>query len=167
MTGEIEKLLAELERTTPVPTLDRVRALVALVLDVHAAGLAAVMNLLAMRGEAGQDIARELVRDRAVESLLLLHGLHPVPLADRAHAALDALAPALRTHGVTGVVLAARDGRLSVRIDPLPGATPRGSARQLVEQTLGEAAPDAELDVSLGFDDAATFVPVSRLGGQR
>ena len=167
MTGEIERLLAELERTTPAPTLDRVRALVALLLDVHGAGLAAVMNLLALRGELGRDVMRELARDRAVESLLLLHGLHPMPLEARARTALDQLAPALRTHGVTCVLLAAEAGRIAVRLDPLPATTPRGNPRQLVEHALGDAAPDAEVEVALGYDDAASFVPVSRLGGAR
>jgi hypothetical protein len=163
MTGDIDKLLAELERMAAPPVLERVRALVAALLDVHAAGLRRVTSLLDMRGEAGQAIGRELVRDREVESLLLLHGLHPIALAARVDTALAALTTALHARGVQAVVLTAADGRVAVRLDPLVGGAPQGGARQLVEHALGDAAPDAEIDVSLGFDDAASFVPVGRL----
>jgi hypothetical protein len=162
MTDDIDKLLAELQRMASPPVLDRVRALVATLLDVHAAGLARVLDLLDARGEAGHAIRRELVRDREIEKLLLLHGLHPVELAGRVEHALAELAPALRASGAAAVVLAADGGRVVVRIDALAGAVPRGNVRQLVEHALVEAAPDAELEVSLGYADA--FVPVSRLG---
>ena len=169
MTPDIEKLLGELERTAPPATLDRVRALVAAVLDAHTAGLEKVMALLAARGEVGAAIAKELVRDRAVESLLLLHGVHPLALSERVQAALDGIAPALRAQGAATVVLGAGPDRVDVRIDAVPGGTPRGSnVRGVVEQALIDAAPDVvTIDVTLGFDDAATFVPVSRLGGGR
>jgi hypothetical protein len=166
MTGDIDKLLAELERMATPPALERVRALVAALLDAHAAGLGRVTSLLEMRGEAGHAILKELVRDRDVESLLLLHGLHPVELAARVDTALAGLTTALHARGVQAVVLTAANGRVAVRIDALAGGVPQGSARQLVEHALGEAAPDADVEITLGFDDAATFVPVARLGAR-
>src|SRR5262249_23665673 len=159
MTDDIDRLLAELQRMASPPVLDRVRALVAALLDVHATGLGRVMSLLDARGEAGQAIRRELLRDREVEKLLLLHGLHPIALAGRVEAALADIAPALRAQGAATVVLAAEAGRVAVRIDAVATAAPRGNVRSLVEQALVDAAPDAEVEIALGFADA--FVPVA------
>lgn len=161
MTGAIEQLLAELERSATPATLDRVRALVAALLDAHAAGLARALEVIAAHGEAGAAIADALARDRAVEPLLLLHGVHPVPVGERVRRALDGIAPALRAQGAVAAVLAAG----AIRIDALPGGAPKQGVRTLVEQALLDAAPDATIEITLGFDDS--FVPVSRLVSQR
>ena len=166
MTPSVEQILAELERTATPATLERVRALVSALLDAHAAGLGKLMALLDARGEAGRAIAREATRDRAIESLLLLHGLHPIGLHDRVQAALDGVAPALRAQGAEAKILVAAEGRVEIRIDALPGGLPRSNVRSIIENALIEAAPDAACDVAIGFDDAATFVPVSRLGAR-
>ena len=165
--NEIDKLLADLERTAPPPVLDRVRELVGALLDVHAAGLDTIMGVLTARGEPGRAIVNELVRDRTVHSLLLLHGVHPISLLGRVQTALAEVAPALRSQGAVAALVLADNGRVVVRIDALPDERPRGTVRQLVEQALGEAASDAAVEVTLGFDDAANFVPVGRLGGSR
>ena len=163
MNVEIDKLLGELERTSTPASLDRIRALVAALLEVHTQGLARIMAALEHRGEIGAVIAQDLLKDRAVESLLLLHGLHPMSLEDRVRAALDLVAPALRASGAQAVMLLATAGRVEIRLDAIVGGNPRSNVRTIVENALIEAAPDASIDISIGFDDAATFIPASRL----
>jgi Fe-S cluster biogenesis protein NfuA/nitrite reductase/ring-hydroxylating ferredoxin subunit len=85
------------------PTVERaqerseelVRALVAFYGD----GLERVLDIVhESAGERSEAIFAALCRDAFVESLLALHGLHPLSLEDRVQAALDSIRPYLESH---------------------------------------------------------------------
>ena len=70
------------------------------VLELHAASLERLLEIVHGSGEAGQDIIDRLGRDAIVSKLLLLHSLHPLTLEARVIRALDDLRPVLRSqHG--------------------------------------------------------------------
>jgi hypothetical protein len=69
---------------------------------------------------------RELARDPLVEQLLLLHGLHPVPIGDRVRRALA------EVRGVE--LISIEDGLVTLR----------GDCDGVAEAAIQEAAPDVE-----------------------
>jgi Fe-S cluster biogenesis protein NfuA/nitrite reductase/ring-hydroxylating ferredoxin subunit len=93
-TGErIERLLEDLRSHADPPTVVAAEELVRSVVDLYGAGLERVVAVLDGTGELDR-----LVADPLVESLLLLHGLHPLGVDERIERALDQVRPYLGSH---------------------------------------------------------------------
>jgi hypothetical protein len=90
----VEELLAELQSTADPTVHQRAEALVSLLVEFYGAGLERILALVA-REPSGELIVRRLAQDDFLASLLVLHGLHPVPVEDRVHEALEGLRPQL------------------------------------------------------------------------
>jgi hypothetical protein len=69
----IETLVTELEAQPHAPAVERARELVQAVLQIHAIGLQAIVQVAA--GVAGREFIHELEADARIASLLALHGL--------------------------------------------------------------------------------------------
>src|SRR5215475_464695 len=72
--------------------------LVRLLLGLYGDGLGHIMDALAAEGEPGRAVRDRLLADPLVESLLLLHELHPLDLDTRIQRALDRVRPYLGSH---------------------------------------------------------------------
>src|SRR5205823_4298456 len=104
----LEALLTEAERN---PTAqDRTREIVQAVLELHAAGLARMVEHLAAAGEAGRSVLDAWAADEVAAGLLLLHGLHPQDVEARVRQALDHVRPSLRAHGGSVELVSVSDG---------------------------------------------------------
>lgn len=68
-------------------------------LNFYGHGFERLLELLGREGEAGRRVLDAIVRDPGLSGLLLIHGLHPVPLADRLQHALDKVRPYMESHG--------------------------------------------------------------------
>jgi hypothetical protein len=123
----LEQLLAQLERTGDREVADTARRAISAVLDLHRDGLAQVVRALARAPE----LRAGLLRDPAVAALLLLHGLHPDPLADRVARA----AAQVRSAGFAVEVVHADADGVRARVS--------AEATRLLEAALLEHAPDA------------------------
>src|SRR5262249_45079396 len=95
----IEALVRSLETCGDAVARECARELVRTVLDLHAAGLAKLLELAARVGDSGSDLVERFARDPLVSSLLLLHGLHPVPVERRVADALERVRPRLHPDG--------------------------------------------------------------------
>ena len=100
----------------------------------------------------GRQIAASLSEDELVATLLLIHDLHPVPLADRVQAALDSVRPYMESHGGNVELVSLRDGVATIH---LRGSCSDCSASAVtlelaIKQALEEAAPDLEALEVLG-----------------
>jgi hypothetical protein len=169
----IESIIEDLRRIADPRGLAGAQALVGAVLGLHADGIARVLELVRARAGGGGgegSLLDALAADDLVACLLLLHGLHPVPLEGRVRAALAKVAPI----GWTVELVGANEG--VVRIDA--ARSPSGDSkrapraeqvRALVERAVEEAAPDAErVEVTTQGDGALEgFVPVERLTSTR
>jgi Fe-S cluster biogenesis protein NfuA len=123
-------------------------------LDLHAAGVARLWGAL-------QEVARErLLADRAVSEMLLVHGLHPVPLADRVAVALERVAPYLASHGGGVELLDLDDGvaRLLLKGSCKGCASSAATLELAIERALEEEAPDL-LGVEVEGMPGATRTP--------
>lgn len=91
-TGDrIERLLDDLRAHTDARTVAAVEELVRSVVELYGAGLARLVA-------AWPDGDDRLTADPLVESLLLLHGLHPLDMDERIERALDSVRPYLGSH---------------------------------------------------------------------
>jgi len=166
----IESTIEELSRVADPRSLAGARALVGEVLALHAEGIARILEIVrASRTEASDASPLDaLAADDCVASLLLLHGLHPVPLERRVRAALAKVAPVGWT-----LELAEPPGSIvhvvASRVGDSKRAPKAEQVKALVEQAIEEAAPDAEgVEVTaLGEDALEGFVPVERLTAPR
>lgn len=140
----IQDLQARLEDAGSGPVNDLADELVSSIVQMYGAGLERIMAGLSDAGEAGARMAAKLGEDPLVATLLLIHDLHPVGLADRVHAALDSVRPYMESHGGNVEMLSLEDGVVRLR---LQGSCSDCSASSVtlelaIKQALEEAAPD-------------------------
>lgn len=128
--GLLERVDALPDRAARELTLDLVQAL----LDLYGEGLA--------RLTAGADPAS----DELVAHLLMLHGLHPVPAAERVAGALEEVRPYLASHGGDVELLGVEDGVVRLRLKGSCSGCPSSTVtlRSAVEDAIRRAAPDVE-----------------------
>jgi Fe-S cluster biogenesis protein NfuA len=128
-----------LETTTvAAETHQDVEELLDEMLDLHGEGLARVLAVLA------PETRDRLIEDPIVASMLLVHGLHPVSLADRVMAALDRVRPYLASHGGDVELLGLDDGvaQLLLKGSCNGCASSAATLELAIERALEEEAPD-------------------------
>jgi hypothetical protein len=155
---QISELVAAVEACRDAPVREAARELVRGLLDLHAAGLAKMLHLAAPPGAPADELLDLWGSDDLVRSVLLLHGLHPVPIADRVAEARDRVCATLRvpTDAVELLEATAAEVRLRLRGDPCAGL----ALRHALEDALGEAAPDA---FAIAFEEAWDRPPSGRI----
>ena len=123
----VEALLAELRARSGPEAADVAEELVTCLVRLYGAGLAAIMATI---GDESR-LTALLIADPLVESLLLVHDLHPLDTAARIRRALGRLGTGAEFLGVddTGVA--------HVRL-----ASGCGSTAAVVEQAIADAAPE-------------------------
>jgi len=164
----IETLVHEIESVADPRVQSRAVELVSLLMELHGAGLARMLELLAEEGNA-EAATRQFVADPLVRSLLLLYGLHPESLESRVQQALAKVRPVLESHGGNVDLLEIGDGVVRLRLTgschgcPSSAATLRGA----IETAIDEFAPDvAELNVegvAVAPPAVSGFVPLEQL----
>jgi Fe-S cluster biogenesis protein NfuA len=120
--------------------------LMSCVVRIYGAGLERIIAALHGAGEEGQRIAAALSEDQLVATLLLIHDLHPVPLADRVQAALDSVRPYMESHGGNVELLSLEDSvaRIHLRGSCSDCAASSVTLELAIKQALEDAAPDLE-----------------------
>jgi hypothetical protein len=144
----IEELIAAIqEHGNPVMRAAAVE-MVRVLLEVHRAGLAKMLERIA-NDEMGRQVIDEFAKDELISRLLLLHGLHPIDLETRVRDALDRARPLLQSRGAHAELLSATNDSLRIQI--------RGGdeCHAILEQSLLDAAPDV-LRLEFVDADAAT-----------
>jgi Fe-S cluster biogenesis protein NfuA/nitrite reductase/ring-hydroxylating ferredoxin subunit len=173
LLARVQELQSAVESAGESPPPELLEALLSSVVQMYGAGLERILAALAADGEDGRRIAAGLTEDPLVATLLLVHDLHPVPLADRVQAALDSVRPYMESHGGNVELLSLEHGVARIH---LRGSCSSCSASSVtlelaIKQALEEAAPDlAGLEVE-GMEPeivggiALPMVPNSGTGG--
>src|SRR5436305_14779239 len=90
-TGQLLEHVQELEEALDSAddsaTRELAQELVSCIVQLYGTGLERVFSALLADGGHGRSIAEDLADDQLVATLLLIHDLHPVPLADRVQGA--------------------------------------------------------------------------------
>ena len=149
----VEALLAELGSQAGPQVTATAEELVSCLVELYGAGLAEIVTIIGADAEAGQRLMAKLAADPLVESLLLLHDLHPLPVADRVRRAIEAVMPQLGPHagqvefrGVdeAGVI------HLSLERGGHGCGSSSGAVQAAVEQAVADAAPEtAGVDIEV------------------
>ena len=137
----VEELLAELASVADPGVHEKAEALVSLLVEFYGAGLERILALVG-REPSGELIVRRLAQDELLSSLFALHGIHPVPVDDRVHEAIQALRPQL---GGTRVALLGIDDDGVAHCEVSPGgcgSAPLDVARPAIEQAILDIAPE-------------------------
>jgi Fe-S cluster biogenesis protein NfuA/nitrite reductase/ring-hydroxylating ferredoxin subunit len=147
----MEALLEEVEGLADPAARDTALELVQGLLDLYGEGLARVVGHVAARDEDGA-LAEAFAGDELVSHLLLLHGLHPVPLEARVRGALDEVRPYLESHGGDVELLGIEEGvvRLAMRGSCDGCASSAATLKLAIEDAIQRSAPDVDAVVADG-----------------
>jgi Fe-S cluster biogenesis protein NfuA len=142
--AHVDALLAEVESAIGAVPVDTAIELVQALLDLYGEGLARVVAHVAARDDGA--LAEAFAGDELVSHLLLLHGLHPVPLEARVRSALADVRPYLDSHGGDVELLGIEEGvvRLAMRGSCDGCASSAATLKLAIEDAIQRAAPDIE-----------------------
>jgi Fe-S cluster biogenesis protein NfuA len=138
---QIEELLAGLTASGQGTAAEE---LVRLLVGLYGDGLARIAGTLSDEGAAGAAMLGRLAEDPLVESLFLLHGLHPLDVDTRIQRALDRVRPYLGSHAGGVQYVGVTDGvallRLEGNCDGCPSSTV--TVKLAIEGAVQDAAPE-------------------------
>jgi Fe-S cluster biogenesis protein NfuA len=148
---QIERLLDELRATLDPRSYARTEDLLRLVTDLYGAALARIVDLA---GQQMPALTETLAADDLIASVLLVHGLHPVPLDRRVAGALEQVRPLLAAHAGDVELLAVDEdaGAVLIRLLGSCDGCPSSSVtlKEAVERAIVAAAPEI---VRIDVDD--------------
>lgn len=174
--ARIEQLIVDSEQAADPLVREKTKDLLQTLLDLHSAGLARLIEIVSRGGEPGQAMANAFVQDELVKPLLLLYGLHPLPVEERVKQALDKITPSLGVHGVTAEILSIETHRVTLNVHHNGNSNGHGSfaaiVKQALEEALCEAAPELSVVQILGLEEemdlpGSSFIPLGQVKGVR
>ena len=144
LVQRVQELTARLDQVADPITHTIADELVAAVVQMYGEGLERIVAALDDAGAPGAAIRSALAMDGVVGSLLLIHDLHPVPVAERVSQALELVRPYMESHGGDVELLGVQDGIAHLRLQGSCRSCRASSAtlELAVRQALEEAAPD-------------------------
>lgn len=160
---QIEGLIQKIENLPDAEARASALALVQALMEFHGAGIERMMEIIADSGEGGFAVFDSFAQDDLVGSLLLLYGLHPLPLEARVTQALDKVRPYLDSHGGNVELLGITDGVVRLRLQGSCKSCPSSSLtlKLAIEEAIYAAAPDV---VTIEADGVVEQPAVSKSG---
>jgi Fe-S cluster biogenesis protein NfuA len=142
--ARVESLLEQLEALPDPAARDTAMEVVQALLDLYGEGLERIVDVLAARDDG--TLAQTLADDELVAHLLLLHGLHPVPVQERVRGALESVLPYLESHGGSVELLEVDEGIARLRLEGSCSGCPSSAMtlKLAIEEAIFKAAPDVE-----------------------
>jgi Fe-S cluster biogenesis protein NfuA/nitrite reductase/ring-hydroxylating ferredoxin subunit len=164
---KIEGLIRTIENLPDPAARASALGLVQALMEFHGAGLERMMEIIADSGESGYAVFDKFGTDDLVGSVLLLYGLHPLPLETRVTQALDKVRPYLDSHGGNVELLDIADGVVRLRMQGSCKTCPSSSMtlKLAIEEAIYAAAPDVLLIEAEGLPEqptAAGFVQIGK-----
>jgi Fe-S cluster biogenesis protein NfuA len=166
-TGErIEALLGELRSHAGPQVAETAEELVSCLVELYGAGLAEIVTIVGADAQAGPRLLTGLIADPLVESLLLVHDLHPLDIAARAQRAVDQVLPQFGAHAGQVTYLGLDDqGVIHLRMEAAGhgcGSSP-DAVRAAVADAVTGATPDAA-GVDVEVVEAPAELPLLQIG---
>jgi Fe-S cluster biogenesis protein NfuA/nitrite reductase/ring-hydroxylating ferredoxin subunit len=166
--ARIDTLLEEVDGLVDPIAQATATELVEALVDIYGEGIARFVAHAAEHDTDGA-LAEALASDELVSHLLLLHGLHPVPVEERVRRALDEVRPYLDSHGGDVELLGVSEGVAHLRLEGSCDGCPssRVTLKLAIEDAIRKAAPDLEdIEAEGSAPDAAPpgLVPLPMAG---
>ena len=166
--ARVEELLGVLQAEGGQATAQAAEELVRLLLGLYGDGLRHIMSALRAEGEAGAAILDRLLADPLVESLLLLHDLHPLDVDARIQRALDQVRPYLGSHAGGVQYLGVTDeGVARLRLEGSCHGCPSSTVtvQLALKGAVEDAAPEVTEVVVEGMTSAGA-APLLQIGSR-
>ena len=152
----VEALIAELRSQAGPRAAATAEELVSCLVELYGAGLATIIELV---GEP--ELMDKLVADPLVESLLLVHDLHPLDTSTRVRRAVEDVLPQLGSHAGDVEYLGLDDtGVLRLRLEQR-GCSAE-TVRDLISKAVAAAAPEAA-GVSIELAEPPAELPLLQI----
>jgi len=152
---QVDDLLAALRSGSgdPASIADE---LVRLLVGLYGDGLSRIVDVIADHGVVGAEIITSLTDDPLIESLLLLHDLHPLDVNERVQRALDQVRPYLGSHAGGVQYLGVVDGVARLRLEGSCNGCPSSTmtVQLAIEGAVMNAAPEVTEVVVEGMTSA-------------
>ena len=161
VSARVEELLGALTSGGFGAAAPAAEELVGLLVGLYGDGLAQIVTVLRAQGPAGDEVLARLADDPLVESLLLLHGLHPLDVDARIQRALDRVRPYLGSHAGGVEYLGVTDGAARLRLEGSCHGCP--SSTVTVELAISTAVRDAAPEVAEVVVEGMTAAPAPAL----
>lgn len=158
LVASVDALLEEVEGFPDAAAREKTTALVGALLDIYGEGLA---RLVARVAEPEQ-----LQDDEVVSHLLLLHGIHPVPVEERVRIALAEVRPYLDSHGGNVELVACEEGTVKLRMQGSCSGCPSSAVtlKLAIEDAIRKHAPDVgEIEAEDESPDGLPMAPAPAL----
>jgi Fe-S cluster biogenesis protein NfuA len=175
LVERVQELLGSLDEIADPVAQNRVQELVGAVLELYGAGLERILGVLADAGEPALPIRDALLDDGIVASLLLIHGLYPVPLEERVMKGLDNVRPFLAGHGGNVELLSVEGGIARLKLKGSCDGCPASAStlENALREAIDEVAPDLlglEVEGVVGMEEtsegpAGLSLPMVQVGG--
>ena len=156
----VEELLAGL-RSAGGGAAPAAEELISLLVGLYGDGLGRIVATLQQAGPDGAAMLAKLAADPLVESLLLLHDLHPLDVDARIQRALDQVRPYLGSHAGGVEYLGVRDGVARLRLEGSCDGCP--SSTVTVQLAITGAVRDAAPEVAEVVVEGVTQAPAPAL----
>ncbi len=162
--ARVEELLASL-RSEPGAAA-AAEELVQLLVGLYGDGLGHIVAALQDQGVPGAEMLDRLTQDPLVESLLLLHDLHPLDVDTRIQRALDGVRPYLGSHAGGVEYLGVSDGVARLRLEGSCHGCPSSTVtvQLAIEGAVQEAAPEVAEVVVEGMTTPPPASPLLQIG---
>ena len=164
--ARVEELLAAL-RTGPAENAAPVaEELVGLLVGLYGDALGRIVTVLQEEGAPGAAMLDRLAEDPLVESLLLLHDLHPLDVDARIQRALDRVRPYLGSHAGGVEYLGVSDGVARLRLEGSCHGCPSSTVtvQLAIQGAVQDAAPEVAEVVVEGMTAPPTAPKLLQIG---
>jgi Fe-S cluster biogenesis protein NfuA len=144
LIARVEDLLEQLEGLTDPIARATATEMAQALLELYGEGLGRIVDIVAARDDG--TLAEALADDELVAHLLLLHGLHPVPVEERVRGALESVLPYLESHGGNVELLGVEEGVAHLRLEGSCSGCPSSemTLKLAIEDAIFKVAPDVE-----------------------
>jgi Fe-S cluster biogenesis protein NfuA len=162
----VEALLAELRSHAGPQVAEIAEELVSCLVGLYGAGLAQIIGILGADAEgdgSGPRLMDRLVADPLVESLLLVHDLHPLDTSTRVRRAVERVLPQLGSHAGAVEYRGLDDqGIVRLRLELAGCKSSAATVQAVIEQAVAAAAPEAA-GVGIELAEAPPELPLLQI----
>jgi Fe-S cluster biogenesis protein NfuA/nitrite reductase/ring-hydroxylating ferredoxin subunit len=155
--ARVEKLLATLRSDGGPAMAAAAEELVGLLVGLYGDGLRHIVAALRADGDGGAALLDGLTEDPLVESLLILHDLHPLDVSTRIQRALDRIRPYLGSHaGGVEFLGVTEEGAARLRLEGSCNGCPSSTltVRLAIRGAVEQAAPEVTDVIVEGVTEA-------------
>jgi Fe-S cluster biogenesis protein NfuA len=146
MADRVEELLAGFDAAqTPHRARERAEELVRTIVAFYGEGLEHTLSIVHQElGDGSEAMFERLCEDKLVESLLCLHGLHPIALEERIEAAMQSVLPYIKSHKGDMKISRIEGDVVYLRLEGSCDGCPASAetVKQAVERAIIERVPE-------------------------